>query len=95
MRVVKKLLRPVYKHLFERPLWWFLAKVKAFFLAEISVQIAAIEERLRTMDANNATEWNAVEQLLLSLFRQPEVQAEADARSASPRDELTADQRGE
>jgi hypothetical protein len=80
------ILRPIYKAFFERPLWWFLGKVKAFFLAEIGPQIestesrlAAIEERLRSMEANNAAQWDALEQLLLALFRQPEVRIESEA----------------
>jgi hypothetical protein len=82
MRLVRKvlgaILRPIYKGFFERPLWWFLARVKAFFLAEIGPRIegnehrlAVIEERLRSTEANNAAQWNALEQLLLGLFRQP------------------------
>jgi hypothetical protein len=73
-------LRPIYKGFFERPLWWFLAKVKAFFLAEIGPQLegtgrrlAAIEERLQSAEASNAAQWDALEQLLLALFHQPEI----------------------
>jgi hypothetical protein len=97
MRLVKKLLRPVYRALVERPLWWFLAKVKAFFLAEIGPQVeqtgqrlAAIEERLRAIDANNAAQWNALEQLLLALYRQPEAHGVAEGRPAAARNDLGA-----
>ena len=80
MRLVRKvlgaILRPIYKAFFERPLWWFLAKVKAYFLAEIGPQLTAIDERLRSTEANNAAQWDALEQLLLALFRQPEVHIE-------------------
>ena len=88
-RLVIAIARPVYYAFFARPLWWFLAKVKAFFFAETSVALeniqrrledqgqqrwAASEERLRNLEANNAAKWDAMEQLLLSLFRQSEVQ---------------------
>lgn len=66
MRLLKRIFRPVYKKFIERPLWWFLAKVKAFFMAEVSVQIeqtsqrlVAIEERLRTAEAT--AEANSIE----------------------------------
>jgi hypothetical protein len=59
MRLLKRILRPVYKLFFERPLWWFLAKVKAFFMAEITGQIGqmsrkleVLEERLQAVEAN-------------------------------------------
>jgi hypothetical protein len=84
-RVFVSITRPIYRKLFERPLWWFLAKVKAFFFAETSERLAVlenklgeIEERLRRIEAANsgqetanAVQWNAIEQLLLSLLRQP------------------------
>ena len=38
--------------------------------------IAAMEERFRHLEATNAAQWDAIEQLLLALYRQP------DARSA-------------
>jgi hypothetical protein len=105
MRLVRKvlgaILRPIYKAFFERPLWWFLARVKAYFLAEIGPQIEAreqrlivIEERLRSMEANNAAQWNALEELLLALFRQPDVQVESDARYGAQRDDLIASAAG-
>jgi hypothetical protein len=33
--------------------------------------LAALEERLRTAEQNNAAQWDSLEQLLLALFRQP------------------------
>ena len=74
--------RPIYRKFFERPLWWFLAKVKVFFLAEISQQIQTIENKLcklvnieeclRSAEKSNVAQWDAIEQLLLAMFRQPE-----------------------
>lgn len=73
------LVRPVYKAVAEGPLWWFLAKVKAFFFAETSERLLAIENRLATLEkverqieAGNAAQWDALEQLLLAMYRQPE-----------------------
>jgi hypothetical protein len=78
--------RPIYRKLFERPLWWFLAKVKVFFLAEISQRIlmienkldkleklGSIEECLRSAEVSNVAQWDAIEQLLLAIIRQPEL----------------------
>ena len=76
--------RPVYKRVFEARLWWFLSKVKAYFFLEVGQQLADIgtqlhalehrqaqvEERLKTIEANNAAQWDALEQLLLAMFRQ-------------------------
>ncbi len=79
MAIAKKLLRPFYKKLVEKPLWWFLARVKAYVLAEIGPQLestghrlAVIEARLNAIDHNNVAQWSALEQLLLALYRQPE-----------------------
>lgn len=79
------IVRPVYRAFFERPLWWFLAKVKAFFFAETSERLLLIEARLAALEkpesvealfrrtqASNAEQWDAIEQLLLAMFRQPE-----------------------
>jgi hypothetical protein len=78
MQLVKTVFRPVYRLFVERPLWWFLARVKAFFLAEIDLHIqqterrlADMEERARKAEENNAAQWDAIEQLLLAMFRQP------------------------
>ena len=60
MRLVRKvlgaMLRPFYKVFFERPLWWFLARVKAFFLAEIGPQMQSAGERLRVIEDRLSTE---------------------------------------
>ncbi len=98
-RAIISILRPIYRALIERPLWWFLAKVKAFFFAEISVQVAegfskledlerrlrAIEERLQGVERNNAAQWDALEQLLLAMFRQQQLQtSELNGKLSSP-----------
>lgn len=101
-------LRPIYRAFFERPLWWFLTKVKAFFFAEVGVQLgniegrlgdqsqahrlAAIEERLRSLEASNAAQWDSLEQLLLAMFRQSEprtMEREWDAKIPSQAPILT------
>jgi|SRR5450755_3991029 hypothetical protein len=77
--------RPTYKRVFERPLWWFLAIVKTFFFAETSERLVTIEnrltaleklqgieEQLRRLNEINAAQWDAIEQLLLAMFRQPD-----------------------
>lgn len=98
-RAIVSILRPIYRALIERPLWWFLAKVKAFFFAEITVQVAegfsklddlerrlrAIEERIQGVERNNAAQWDALEQLLLALFRQQQLQtSELNGKLSSP-----------
>jgi ABC-type uncharacterized transport system ATPase subunit len=79
-RAVVYMARPIYKAFFEEPLWWFLAKVKAFFFAEITAQVEALDRRLQAqeqrwseIEKSNAAQWDAIEQLLLALFRQPEL----------------------
>jgi hypothetical protein len=100
MRLVRSaivsIIRPIYRLLFERPLWWFLARVKAFLLAEIGPQseraekrLAAIEDRLNSTEANNAAQWSGMEQLLLALYRQPEARIESDGRYSVERDDPT------
>jgi hypothetical protein len=106
-RLVISIARPVYYAFFARPLWWFLAKVKAFFFAETTVALenierrlredqqqqrwAAIEERLRSLEMNNAAQWDAMEQLLLSLFRQSEAQsAQSEWKFSIPSDAATS-----
>jgi len=93
MPFAKKLLRPFYKKFLEMPLWWFLKRVKAYFLAEIGPQLestahrlAVIEARLNALDGNNVAQWSALEQLLLALYRQPEEYAERQ-QTANPRQE--------
>ncbi len=90
MRLIKKALRPIYKAFVEKPLWWFLSRVKAYFLAEIGPQIAAIEERTRVTDAHNTAQWNALEQLLLAMYRQPEVRPESSRVNVSPTEKAIA-----
>ncbi len=89
-RVVVLIFRPFYRTFVERLLWWFLARVKIFLLSDMAVQVdsidrrlqndpqqrvIALEERLRAMEASNAAQWDAMEQLLLALFRQPELRS--------------------
>ena len=82
-RLVVATVRPVYRLFVERPLWWFLSRVKAYYFAEINVQLATMgnklndierklaeSERLRSAESSNAAQWDAMEQLLLALFRQ-------------------------
>jgi hypothetical protein len=106
MRLVRKaivsILRPIYKFFFERPLWWFLAMVKTFFLTEIGPQLestarrlTAIEDRLSSTEGNNAAQWSALEQLLLALYRQTEVRIEPDERSNTEQDDLTSSAAGQ
>ena len=98
-KAVSFLIRPIYRIFFEKPIWWFLAKVKAYFFAEIGVQLGnferrfqiedavdqqrwtSIEQRLRDFEAANAAQWDALEQLVLALFRQSESRSlDSDAR---------------
>ena len=72
MGLAKALVRPVYRKFFEKPLWWFLAILKKFFLDDISARIAAIETKVDRMEATTAAEWEALEQLLLAVLRQRE-----------------------
>jgi hypothetical protein len=84
-RVAIHVARPIYRKFFERPLWWFLSKVKAFFFVETTERLLIIEhkldrleklgnidERLRNAEVSNAAQWDALEQLLLAMFRQRE-----------------------
>ena len=88
MGLAKKIARPIYRAFFEKPLWWFLAILKEFFIADLSERSVAleiklenklhkldnIEERLRSAEAVNAAQWDAIEQLLLAILSQREVQ---------------------
>jgi len=104
-KIVVFILRPIYRTFFERLLWWFLARIKVFFLAEIGVQLsqilrkleniesgqqqryAAIEERLRAAESNNAAQWDGLEQLLLAMFRQPEARpSDTERRTTTPQE---------
>lgn len=88
-KITLYIFRPIYRTFVERLLWWFLARVKVFFLAEIGPQISEclakidnVERRLqqleqlaepmRRAETNSAAQWDALEQLLLALIRQPE-----------------------
>ena len=91
--------RPIYRTFFEQPLWWFLSKVKAFFFTETTERLlimehkldrleklGEIEERLRSAEASNAAQWDALEQLLLAMFRQSEFRgANLENDASSPR----------
>lgn len=97
-RLVVFILRPIYRTFFDRLVWWFLLKVKIFMLADIREQLermearlqsddsqqrwAAMEARLRSMEAGNAAQWDALEQLHLALFRQPESQSSEEDTEA-------------
>jgi hypothetical protein len=89
-------LRPIYKLFLERPLWWFLARVKAFLLAEIGPQLesnghrlTAIEGRLRSAEGNDAAQWSALEQLLLAMYRQPEVRIDSGVADSAQQGDLS------
>jgi hypothetical protein len=81
MRLLKKVLRPIYRRFFKKPLWSFLAKVKVFFVADF---VAEIEPRIAAMEARNAVQWKALEQLLLAVIRLPEQQVDAVTPSDAP-----------
>lgn len=54
-RIAVGIFRPFYKRYFERPLWWFLSKVKDYFFAD-SIEATArrsaeMEARLRHVEA--------------------------------------------
>lgn len=103
-RLAKAILRPFYKAFLEKPLWWFLAILKSFFFHEINIQlqeirqdhariIAALNDRMGELEAKNAAQWDALEQLILALNRQPrlEVFQSAHAAIAGPHQHLRAD----
>jgi hypothetical protein len=94
MQLIKRSLRPIYRSFVERPLWWFLAKVKTFFLAEIGVQISQIDERVRRIEANNAAQWDALEQLLLAMLRQPEVRLDSNGETVVRQNQLMVAEQG-
>jgi hypothetical protein len=90
-KVVLFIFRPIYRTFFERLVWWFLTKVKIFFMADLNVQLEAserrireenqqrwglVEEQMRRIEANNAAQWDGLEKLLLAMFRQPTGQEE-------------------
>jgi hypothetical protein len=63
MRFVQKLFRPIYRAFFERPIWWFLAKVKAFFFAETMARMDNMERQLSEL-LGRRQEWAVVEERL-------------------------------
>lgn len=70
--------RYVYRRWFERPVWWWLAKVKEFFFAEtlqrltvLESRLGQIEERLQRMETSTPAQWDALEQLIFAILRQP------------------------
>jgi biopolymer transport protein ExbB/TolQ len=85
--------RPIYRKFVEGPLWWFLAKLKVFFIAEIAerltlleqklTRLETIEDRLRSTEISNAAQWDALEQLLLAMFRQREQRLSGPGREGS------------
>ena len=92
-RIVLFIFRPFYRTFVERLLWWFLTRVKIFFIVDIAAQVdsierrlredhqqrwAAIEDRLRSIEISNTDKWDALEQLLLALFR------ESESRTSDP-----------
>jgi hypothetical protein len=81
MRLLKKVLRPIYRRFFKKPLWSFLAKVKVFFVADF---VAEIEPRITAMEAKNAAQWKALEQLILAMIRLPEQQVDVVTPSDAP-----------
>lgn len=87
-KVAVSVVRPVYRAFFEKPLWWFLAKLKVFFLTEIYARLDNIEQRLREdrqtiaerlqrAEEGDKAQWDALEQLLLSMFHQPHLRVVA------------------
>jgi hypothetical protein len=83
-RVAVVFVRPIYQAFFERPVWWFLSRVKTYFFAEtmarlasLEVKIDAIEKaesydgRFNHLDAHNAQQWDSIEQLVLAILNQP------------------------
>lgn len=81
-RLAILIMRPGYRLFVEKPLWWFLGKVKVFFIAEISDRLWVLEDKLnklqsidghlRQIEVSNASQWDGIEQLLLAVLRQPE-----------------------
>jgi hypothetical protein len=63
VRLVKKLFRPIYRAFFERPIWWFLGKVKAFFFAETLARLDQMERQVAEL-AGRQQDWTVIEQRL-------------------------------
>jgi hypothetical protein len=102
-RLLLFIFRPLYRSFVERPIWWFLAKVKVFFFAEVGPQLESIgrqledqrqrlthmERQIQAIEDGNIAQWDALEQLLLALYRQPG----SEATTALPASEWTANER--
>ncbi|MDQ2843054.1 MAG: hypothetical protein M3Y72_18850 [Acidobacteriota bacterium] len=97
-RAVVYVARPIYRKFIERSLWSFLAKIKVFFMAETSERLSLLEnrvveltnllqtneQRFRNMEASGTAQWDAMEQLLLAMFRQRESRIyDADRESST------------
>jgi hypothetical protein len=63
-RLVVAIFRPIYRTFFDRLIWWFLAKVKVFMLADLNAQVASIERRLDTAELNAQHRWAAIQERL-------------------------------
>ena len=66
MRFMKKLFRPIYRAFFERPIWWFLARVKVFFFAETLARLDNMERQLSEL-AGRRQDWGVLEHRLQAL----------------------------
>jgi hypothetical protein len=88
MGLLKKVLRPIYRRFFKKPLWSFLSKVKVFFIADF---VAEIEPKLAAIEARNVAQWKALEQLLLAVIRLPERRADVVTLSRASRSEEPED----
>jgi hypothetical protein len=62
-RIVVFVFRPIYRTFFDRLFWCFLAKVRVFFMADITARLDALEQRLQ---AENSQRWAAIEERLRS-----------------------------
>jgi len=81
MRLLKKVLRPIYRRFFKKPLWSFLSKVKVFLMADL---VAEIESKMAGIEASNTAQWKALEQLLLAVIRLPEQPVDVVTLSDAP-----------
>lgn len=84
-----RFIRRLYRVFFERPLWWFLAKVKEFFFADtlhrlglIETRLTHIEDRLHRLETSGPAQWDVLEQLILAILRQPTQDCESSAISS-------------
>lgn len=90
-RITLFFFRPIYRRFVERLLWWFFTKVKIFLIADLAAQVdsidrtlrenhherwMSIDQRLRSLEASNAAQWHAIEELLLALFQSSELPAQ-------------------